>query len=101
MNNKRLDELARRKQALISKASQDRANLAAACDKIRASVNFNQLLLGIGQALKSHPLLTVSASSILVSGLAGKLLHATGQAVAFSRLAVPLWSWLKVRRKAS
>jgi len=101
VNNKHFDELARRKRTLIGKAAQDRAELASACDNIRASVNFSQTLLAIGQALKAHPLFTAGISSILVSGVAGKLLHGAGQAVAFSRLAAPLWSWLKNRRRAS
>lgn len=101
MNNKRFDELARRKRTLIGKAAQDRADVASACDQIRSSLSFNQALSGIGQALKSHPLLTAGVSSILVSGVAGKLLHGAGQAVAFSRLAAPLWAWLKNRRKSS
>jgi hypothetical protein len=30
--------------------------------------------------------------------MAGKLLRGTGQAVALSRLALPLWSWWKSRK---
>jgi hypothetical protein len=46
-------------------------------------------------------MITAGISSVLVSGLAGKLLRGAGQLVALSRMALPLWSWWKKRRKSS
>ena len=97
MNNKRFEELARRKQALIVKAAQERLELAAAYENLRSPLDFNQTLLGIGRRLKAHPLITAGVSSVLVSGLAGKLLQGAGQVVSLSRVALPLWSWWKKR----
>jgi hypothetical protein len=97
VNNKRCEDLARRKQALIVKAAQERVDLAAACENIRSPLDFNQTLLGIGRKLKAHPMITAGVSSFLVSGLAGKLLQGAGQVVSLSRVALPLWTWLKKR----
>lgn len=101
MTNKRSEELARRKQALIVKAAHERAELAAVYEKLCAPFDFNQTLLGIGRTLKAHPMITAGISTVLVSGLAGKLLRGAGQVVSLSRLARPLWSWWRSRGKAS
>lgn len=98
MNNRRFEDLARRKQALIVKAAHERAELAAAYDKLRSPFNFNQTFLGIGRTLKAHPMITAGISSVLVSGLAGKMLLGAGQIVSLSRIALPLWSWWKKRK---
>jgi hypothetical protein len=100
MNSKRFEDLSRRKQALIARAAHERAALGATYENFCSSLNINQILLGIGQTLKAHPIITAGISSILVSGMAGKLLHGAGQAVALSRMAVPLWSWWKSRKSS-
>jgi hypothetical protein len=100
VTSKRFEDLARRKQALIVKAAHERAELAAVYEKLCSSLDFNQTILGIGRTLKAHPMITAGISSVLVSGLAGKLLRGAGQVVSLSRLALPLWSWWKERRKS-
>lgn len=101
MTNKRFEDLARRKQTLIVKAAHERAEIAVAYKKLHSPFDFNQTLLGIGQTLKAHPVITAGISSVLVSGFAGKLLQGAGQIVSLSRMALPLWSWWKKRRKSS
>jgi hypothetical protein len=98
VNSKRFEDLARRKQALIARAAHDRTEIGIAYENLCSSLNMNQVLLGIGQTLKAHPIITAGISSVLVSGIAGKLLRGAGQAVALSRLALPLWSWWKSRK---
>jgi hypothetical protein len=98
VSNKRSEDFSRRKQALMVKASHERAEIAAAYENVSTSLDLNQALLGIGRTLKNHPMITAGISTFLVSGLAGKLLRSTGQVVALSRLALPLWSWWKNRR---
>ena len=98
MSNKRFEELARRKQALIVQAAHERAEFAEVYDKLRSPLDLNQAFMGLGRVLKSHPMITAGVSSVLVSGLAGKLLRGAGQVVALSRMALPLWSWW-VKRK--
>lgn len=94
-----LQELARRKQTLIVQAAQERAEVAAACRKLQASLDFKQALAGFGRTLKAHPMLAAGASSFVASGLAGKLLKGGAQFAAMARVAVPLWTWWKRRRK--
>jgi len=101
VTNKRFEDLARRKQTLIVKAAHERAEIAVAYKKLHSPFDFNQTLLGIGQTLKAHPVITAGISSVLVSGFAGKLLQGAGQIVSLSRMALPLWSWWKKRRKSS
>ena len=95
----RLEELARRKQILIAQAAQDRAEVAAAYQKLHSSLDLKQNLLGLGRTLKAHPVLTAGASTVLASGLAGHLVKGAAQVVAITRVAMPLWSWWKQRRK--
>ena len=101
MNSKRLEELARRRQALIVSAANERAELAAACDKVRSSLDFSQKFLWIGRALKAHPMIATGISSLLVSGLAGKVFKGAGQIASLLRLGLPLWTWWTTRRKSS
>jgi hypothetical protein len=101
VNSKRFEDLAHRKQALIAKAEHERAEIAVAYKKLHSPFDFNQTVLGIGRTLKAHPMITAGISSVLVSGFAGKLLQGAGQIVSLSRVALPLWSWWKKRRKGS
>jgi hypothetical protein len=100
VNHKTLEELTRRKQALIIRAADERAQIAATCGEIRASLDFSQKFSWIARTLRTHPLVAAGISSVLVGGLAGKLVRGAGRAVALSRLVLPLWSWLNSRRKA-
>ena len=95
----RLEEIARRKQALIDKARRERAELAAACDRIRSPFDITSTLLGIGRTLKTHPIIAAAVSSFLVSGYAGKLLKSSGELLHLWKLAHPLWDWWRKKRK--
>ena len=98
MNNKRFEDFARRKQALILKAAHERAELADAYDQLRSPLDFNQAFLGIGRTLKAHPMITAGISTVLASGLAGKLLRGAGQIISVSRMALPLCTWWLKRK---
>ena len=99
--NKRLQDIYRRKQALIDQAARERAEIAAAFAKIRSPFDFSGTISGIGRALKARPIVTAGLSSLLVSGLAGKLFKGTSQIVRLGRAALPLWAWWRMRRKHS
>lgn len=94
----RLAEIARRKQALIDQAARQRAELAAALNKIRAPIDIGSTVLGLGRALKTHPIIAAGISSFLVSGYAGKLLKSTGEVLQLWKLARPIWDWWRKRR---
>ena len=98
MNRSGFEELARRKQALVGKAARERAEVAAACRRLQSSLDFKKTFLGFGRTLKAHPLITAGASSVLASGLAGKLFKGAGQLLAISRVAIPLWTWWRRRK---
>jgi hypothetical protein len=98
--SKRFEELARRKQALIEKARVERLELASAYDRIRAPFDLSAMLLRIGRALKTHPLMTAGVSTFVISGLGRKLLK-TGQTLfKLRRVLLPLWVWWSKRRKS-
>ena len=99
--NKRFEDIARRKQALIDKAARERAELAATWNKLRSPFNFSGTISGIGRALKARPMITAGVSSLLVSGLAGKLFRGTRQVLNVGRVALPIWARWRKRRKAS
>ena len=97
--NRRLEELARRKQTLIVKAARERAEVAAAFHRLHSALDVKQTFAGLGRTLRAHPVIAAGASGMLASGLAGKLLKGATQLVAISRVAVPVWSWWKRSRK--
>ena len=99
--SKRLEDIARRKLALINKAARERASLAAASADIRASLDLGSTLIGIGRALKTHPLIAAGASSFLVSGYAARLARSAGALLKLWKLVLPIWAWWKMRRKPS
>ena len=97
--NRRLEELARRKQTLIAKAARERAEVVAAFHRLHSALDVKQTFAGLGRTLRAHPVIAAGASGMLASGLAGKLLKGATQLVAISRVAVPVWSWWKRSRK--
>jgi uncharacterized membrane protein YqjE len=99
--SKRLENIARRKQALVEQSARQREELAAIYQRIRSPLDVGGALMGVGRALKTHPLIAAGISSFLVSGYAGKLLRSTGELVKLWRLVLPLWAWWRSRRKAS
>ena len=98
--NERFENLARRKQALIDRCADQRAELSALCKRIRSPFDLGGTMLGIGRMLKTHPMIAAGVSSFLVSGYAGRLLKSTGELVKLWRLALPLWAWWTKRRKS-
>ena len=94
----RLAEINLRKQALIDRAARERAELAAALNKIRAPIDIGATLLGLGRTLKTHPIIAAGISSFLVSGYAGKLLKSTGELLRLWKLTKPIWDWWRKRK---
>ena len=72
----RLDNIARRKQALIEKAALERLELTTACRRIRSPIDIDGKLFGIGRLISSHPLLTAGVSTFLIGGFGKKPDHA-------------------------
>jgi hypothetical protein len=97
--NKRFEDIARRKQALIEKAAMERAEWAAAYRRMRSPFDLGHALLGAGRALKAYPMVAAASSSILVSGYAGQLLRGTGEIFKLWRLVLPLRAWWSKRRR--
>jgi len=95
----RLEEIARRKQILVDKAARERAELARICRNLKSPLAVGSTFLGIGRALKSHPIIAAGISSFLVSGYAGKLVKSTSGLLKVWHLARPLWSWWRKKRK--
>ena len=98
---RRFEDIARRKQALIDKAARERADLAAAYNHLRSPFDFSGTLAGIAKTLKARPMITVGVSSLLVSGLAGRLFRGVHQVFRVGRVALPLWIWWRNRRRSS
>jgi hypothetical protein len=96
----RFEEIARRKQALIDKAAQERADLAGNYANLKSPFDLSSTVLGIGRALKTHPMVAAGLSSFLVSGYAVKLLKSTGEMLKLWHLSRPLWDWWRGKRKA-
>ena len=94
----RLEEIARRKQALIDKAAQERAHLARSYANLKSPFDLSSTVLGIGRTLKTHPIVAAGLSSFLVSGYAGKLLKSSIEALQLWKLAQPIWNWWRKRR---
>ena len=95
----RLEELGRRKQALINEAAQERNELARNYANLKAPFDVRSRVFGIGRVLKSYPIVAAGVSSLLASGYAGKALRSSGQLLPVLKLALPIWSWLRKRRK--
>jgi hypothetical protein len=95
----RLEDIARRKQALIDKAAGERADLARICGEFKSPLAVGSTLLGIGRALKTHPIIAAGVSSFLVSGYAGKLVKSSSEFLKLWYLARPLWGWWRKKRK--
>ena len=96
----RLEEIARRKQALVDKAARERAELASALDSIRAPINLGAAVLGVGRTLKAHPIIAAGISSFVVSGYAGTLIKSTAEVLKLWKLTRPIWNWWRQKRKS-
>ena len=95
----RLEDIARRKQALIDKAAQERAEIARNYANLKSPFDLSSTVLGLGRALKTHPIVAAGLSSFLVSGYAGKVLRSASEALQLWKLALPIWNWWRKRRK--
>ena len=93
----RFEEIARRKQLLIDRCAKEREELAGACQRMRVPLSLGAVLLALGAALKSHPVLIAGISSLLAGGYGGKLANSAGSLLRLGKAILPLW-WL-IRRK--
>jgi hypothetical protein len=96
-----LEEIARRKQALVGRCAEQRTEFATVYRRLRSPFDVSGTLVGVGRTLKSHPLIAAAISSFLVSGYAGRLVRSSGELLKLWRLALPIWAWWRSRRKAS
>jgi hypothetical protein len=95
----RLEDIARRKHALIDKAAHERTEMARNYANLKSPFDISSTVLGLGRALKTHPIVAAGLSSFLVSGYAGKALRSASQLLQLWKLTQPIWSWLRQRRK--
>ncbi len=95
----RLEDLARSKQALINKAAQERNEMARNYASLKSPFDVKSRVFGIGRVLKTYPIVAAGLSCLLTSGYAGKALRSSGQLMPVLKVAVPIWSWLRKRRK--
>jgi hypothetical protein len=96
-----LEEIARRKQALVERCADQRAELSGIYQKISSPFDVSGTLVGIGRTLKAHPLIAAGISSFLVSGYARRMVKSAGEVLRLWRLILPVWAWWRSRRKAS
>jgi hypothetical protein len=94
----RLDELARRKQALIIQCTQEREELVAFCRHYRIPLDVRKILLSVGTTLKGHPLLLAGASGLLISRRGRAVAKFGLEMLGLWKTIFPLWSWWSTRR---
>lgn len=97
--SKRLEDIARRKQALVERCALQRDEIKAAYRRIRSPFDVSGTVVGVGRVLKTHPLIAAAISSFLVSGYAGRLVRSSGELLKLWRLALPVWAWWRSRRR--
>ncbi len=98
--NSRFQEIGRRKQALIDQAARERDELSKAYHNLGSPFTMGGTLLGIGRAIKTHPMIAAGLSSIFVSGYARRLLRSVTELFKLWRIVLPIWAWWTRRRKA-
>ena len=94
-----LEDLARRKQALINRAAQERDEVARNYANLKSPFAVTSWVSGIGSVLKTYPIVAAGLSSLLASGYAGKALRSSGHLLPVLKLALPIWSWVRNRGK--
>lgn len=99
--SKRLEEIARRKRALIERCAEERAELSHNYRQVRSPLQISAALAGISRALKTYPLLAAGLSSLLVSGYGSKLTRSAADLVKLWRMALPVWYWFTKRGKGN
>lgn len=95
----RLQDIARRKQALVERSSRERIEVAAAFKNLRSPFNLGGTVLGIGRTLKAHPMVAAGISTLLVSGVGRNLIRSAGELLRLWRYVLPIWGWWKARRR--
>jgi len=95
----RLQEIARRKQALIERAAFERSELSRTCDRLRSPFSLSRALWGVGHALKTHPIATAGLSTLVAGGYARRMVKSATGMLAFWRTVRPLWTWWSKRRQ--
>jgi hypothetical protein len=97
----RLDNIARRKQALIEKAALERLELTTACRRIRSPIDIDGKLFGIGRLISSHPLLTAGVSTFLIGGFGKKIFRIASAMLKLWRVVLPILNlWPKRWRRS-
>lgn len=96
--NKRFADIARRKQALIERCAQERAEFDAAYRRIRSPIELGGVITGLSRTLQSHPLIAAGVSSLLASGYAPRLIKSVGEGVILWKFILPIWDWWKSRK---
>jgi hypothetical protein len=98
--NKRLTEIARRKQALVAECDREREELAALWGRLRLPAAASIGLL-LGKVLKAHPLLFTGVTGWLVSrrvNIFTRAVRGLKGVMSWWRSAYPPWSsWSKRR----
>jgi hypothetical protein len=97
----RLDNIARRKQALIEKAALERLELTTACRRIRSPIDIDGKLFGIGRIISSHPLLAAGLSTFLIGGFGKKIFRITSALLKLWRVVLPILNLWPQRRRSS
>ena len=97
----RLDNIARRKQALIEKAALERLELTTACRRIRSPIDIDGKLFGIGRIISSHPLLAAGLSTFLIGGFGKKMFRITSALLKLWRVVLPILNLWPKRRRSS
>jgi hypothetical protein len=97
----RLDNIARRKQALIEKAALERLELTTACRRIRSPIDIDGKLFGIGRLISSHPLLTAGVSTFLIGGFGKKIFSTASALLKLWRVVLLILSLWPKRRRSS
>jgi hypothetical protein len=95
---RRLEEIARRKAALISRCAAEREELSSALHQLQSHLSPAGILSAAFGGVAAHPILTGGVSTLLASGYAGPVLRAAGEGLRLWRLARPLWLWWKSKR---
>jgi hypothetical protein len=89
--NRRFDEIACRKAALVARCAGEREDVAAALGQLSFSSAVRGFLSAVSHGLKAHPLVAGGVSGLLTSGYAGPVLRTAGQGLKLWRMARPLW----------
>lgn len=97
----RLDNIARRKQALIEKAALERLELTTACRRIRSPIDIDGKLFGIGRIISSHPFLAAGLSTFLIGGFGKKIFRITSALLKLWRVVLPILNLWPKRRRSS